>query len=111
MFSIEDGLVGGMVGKISSVPSACSCAEADRPAVHGRRHGAGCVSSFGGSPRRQEIGLANATAIASLEVWWPTSGLRQTFSDVPLDGFVRITEGRSELEELHPARIDLAAEH
>jgi hypothetical protein len=70
----------------------------------------GCVSSFGGSPRRQEIGLGRATAVRSLEVWWPASGTRQAFSEVPLDGFVRITEGRAELERLHPARIDLGAE-
>jgi hypothetical protein len=64
----------------------------------------GCVSSFGQCPRRQEIGLGDATSIRSVDVWWPTSGLRQTFDAVPLDGSIRITEGDDALEtlRLHP---------
>jgi len=60
----------------------------------------GMVSSFGGSPLRQEIGLSNATAIRSLEVWWPTSNLRQSFTGVPLDSMVRITEGQPTAEPI-----------
>ncbi len=63
---------------------------------------AGCVSSFGGSPRRQEIGLAGATAIRSLEIWWPATGQRQMVEDVPLDSFIRITEGAAGFERLAP---------
>ena len=67
----------------------------------------GSVSSFGGSPLRQEIGLADATAIRSLTVTWPTSDTTQTFTDVPLDALVLVTEGRDTLErrELHPAKL------
>jgi hypothetical protein len=68
---------------------------------------AGCVSSFGGSPRRQEIGLGDATAIRSVEVYWPTSGLRQVFDDVPLDRFVRITEGAGRIELLSLAKFEM----
>jgi hypothetical protein len=67
----------------------------------------GCVSSFGGSPRRQEIGLAGASAIKSIEIWWPKSGIRQTFTDVPRDGFIRITEGEDAIESLIPAKLEL----
>ncbi|MHC5024861.1 MAG: CRTAC1 family protein [Planctomycetota bacterium] len=52
----------------------------------------GAVSSFGGSPYRQEIGLGDATRIRSLHVTWPASGLSQTFTDVPMDQLLRVTE-------------------
>jgi hypothetical protein len=60
----------------------------------------GSVSSFGQVPRRQEIGLGNATSIASIEVDWPVSKLRTTVTGVPLDSFIRITEGKSGFETL-----------
>ena len=53
----------------------------------------GCVSSFGGSPARQEIGLGAAARIVRLAVDWPTSGERQEFRDVPLDARIVIEEG------------------
>jgi len=53
----------------------------------------GSVSSFGGSPFRQEIGLGKADRIVSLAVTWPASGTTQVFDDVPLDSVVQITEG------------------
>jgi len=53
----------------------------------------GSVSSFGGSPLRQEIGLGDATRITRLDVWWPRSGIRQTVQDVPMDTMIRMTEG------------------
>lgn len=59
----------------------------------------GSVSSFGGSPARQEIGLGDATGIRSLEILWP-SGASQSFTGVPLDSFLRATEGEDELERL-----------
>jgi len=63
----------------------------------------GSVSSFGGSPLRQEIGLGDATRIRRLDVTWPRSGLRQSFRDVPMNTMIRITEGldRVETVELH----------
>lgn len=60
----------------------------------------GSISSFGGSPRRQEIGLADATSIGKVEVWWPTSNTRQIFTNVPLDSVIRITEGQDGFETL-----------
>ena len=60
----------------------------------------GAVSSFGGSPLRQEIGLGKANRIRKLEIWWPTSGRRQTFADVPLDHLIQITETENHFQIL-----------
>ena len=62
----------------------------------GTRHvhrAVGAVSSFGGSPFRQEIGLGNAISIEQLEIVWPRSGTHQTFTDVPLDTSIIVREG------------------
>ena len=60
----------------------------------------GSVSSFGGSPLRQEIGLADATVIRSLEVFWPVSNTTQTFTNVALNASIRITEGEDKIRGL-----------
>jgi hypothetical protein len=49
--------------------------------------------SFGCNPLRKNIGLGKAERIESIEVYWPTSDLTQTFSDVPLDQSIEIVEG------------------
>jgi len=51
--------------------------------------------SFGASSLEQEIGLGDADAIDSVEIWWPASGTRQGFEDVPLDTAIEIVEGES----------------
>ena len=66
----------------------------------------GSVSSFGGSPRRQEIGLGDATAIGRLTVTWPSSGQQQEFTDVPINAMIEITEGDSVLKLIEPKIID-----
>ncbi|MCB1221749.1 MAG: CRTAC1 family protein [Planctomycetales bacterium] len=68
----------------------------------------GSVSSFGGSPRTQEIGLGDATAITELELYWPVSGTRQLFRDVPLDTLVLVSEDADQWEglELHPISFE-----
>ena len=60
----------------------------------------GSGSSFGGSTFTGEIGLGQAHRILSLEVYWPASGIRQTFADVPLDSHIRIVEGKDGFEVL-----------
>jgi len=64
--------------------------------------GARCVyktvnsgGSFGSSPLRQEIGLEDATAITSVEVFWPASGIRQDLTGFSLDHTYRIREESS----------------
>ena len=51
--------------------------------------------SFGANPLRQTIGLGGASKIEVLEVFWPTTGLRQTFHNVALDQSIQITEGEN----------------
>jgi hypothetical protein len=58
--------------------------------------------SFGCNPLRQTIGLGPADAIERLEIYWPTSDIRQTFSTVPMDAFLRVTEGSDELVRFGP---------
>jgi len=69
---------------------------------------AGMVSSFGGSPHRQEIGLGDATRIARLEVRWPGSKEPQVFLDLPLDGRLRLTQGKAEFERLEAKTVRFA---
>ena len=56
----------------------------------------GSGSSFGGNSLATTIGLGQATSIPTLEVYWPASGLRQTFHKVPIDRAIGITEGRND---------------
>jgi hypothetical protein len=56
-------------------------------------------SSFGANPLRQTIGLGSAERIETLEVYWPTSDLTQTFTDVAADRAIEIVEGEDELFE------------
>ncbi len=49
--------------------------------------------SFGANPLRQTIGLGKASRIEQLEVFWPTTGVTQTFSDLPVDQTIQIVEG------------------
>ena len=67
----------------------------------------GCGSSFGGSPLRQEIGLGSAESIERVEVRWPTSGMKQVFTDVPLDCMIRITEGTGVYQRVPLKKIEL----
>jgi hypothetical protein len=69
----------------------------------------GSGGSFGGSSLQQEIGLGRAEAIESLSIVWPASGTRQTFENVALDRFYRLTEGEAELVVLESPRLQLDA--
>jgi hypothetical protein len=60
---------------------------------------AGTGGSFGSSSQQLEIGLGDAERIEALEVRWP-AGDPQVFRGVPLDRFVRLTEGEDEIEPL-----------
>lgn len=58
----------------------------------------GAVSSFGGNPMRQHIGIGAATSVRSIEILWPASGIRQVFRDVAADRAYRIREDAGQLE-------------
>jgi len=68
----------------------------------------GTGGSFGSSTLAQEIGLGDATAIQKVEVRWPASGIRQTFTGVALDQRIRIAEGSDEVTPVPMQRIDLS---
>lgn len=51
--------------------------------------------SYGGSALAQTIGLGDATAIQSVEVNWPTSGIRQRLVNPPLNTRQRMIEAKS----------------
>jgi hypothetical protein len=67
----------------------------------------GSVSSFGQCPRRQEIGLGDATRITGVVIEWPASGIRQEVGPLPLDSIVRVTEGVNEVEPVAAQRVTL----
>jgi hypothetical protein len=50
-------------------------------------------SSFGSHPHRLDFGLADATEVERLEVFWPVSGETQVFEALPKNRRVRVTEG------------------
>tara|TARA_Y100000588_G_scaffold247366_3_gene261783 strand:+ start:1623 stop:3875 length:2253 start_codon:yes stop_codon:yes gene_type:complete len=56
--------------------------------------------SFGANPLRQTIGLGQAKKIEKLEIFWPTTGLTQTFSDVLGNQVIRIKEDQSSYERI-----------
>ncbi len=66
--------------------------------------------SFGANPLRTEIGLGNATAISSVEVFWPKTGKTQSVKGLELDRFYRLTEGEAAAQpvSLSPIRFDLS---
>ena len=49
--------------------------------------------SFGSHSLLRQIGLGDATAVRSLEVFWPASGERQHFTGVPMDRYLVVREG------------------
>ena len=61
--------------------------------------------SFGANPLRQTIGLGTANRIKTLEVLWPTTGVTQKFSNVAMDRYIRIEEGREELIPLNLRKL------
>ncbi len=48
--------------------------------------------SFGASPIEQHIGLGKSARIVGLEVWWPASNSRQSFTQMEKNQFVEIKE-------------------
>ena len=67
-------------------------------------------SSFGGNGLATTIGLGQATSVTTLEIHWPTSGLRQAFHNVPADRALEITEGRDDYRVVNWSPIKLPEE-
>jgi hypothetical protein len=70
-------------------------------------------SSFGSNPLRQELGLANATAIREVEVWWPTTGQHQMFRHLEPNRCYQIREGDPNAVPvpLKPILFDVTKKH
>ena len=64
-------------------------------------------SSFGGNPLEQHLGLGKAEKVATLEIFWPTSGTTQVFHDVPVNRAIEITEFAKEYRPLDRKPIAL----
>jgi len=52
----------------------------------------GSGGSFGASPFEQHIGLGRSARIENLEVWWPASNTRQSFSGVGKNQLIEVRE-------------------
>jgi ASPIC and UnbV/FG-GAP-like repeat/PPIC-type PPIASE domain len=52
----------------------------------------GSGGSFGANPLEQHIGLGKSAKIVRLEVWWPASQSRQTFTNVEKNQFIEVRE-------------------
>lgn len=62
-------------------------------------------SSFGGNPLQQTIGLGKAERVATLEVYWPTSGTTQVFREVAVNQAIEVTEFASQFRPLKWSRV------
>lgn len=60
----------------------------------------GSVSSFGGSPMRQHIGIGTANVVREIEIWWPVSGIHQHFQNIKADQTYRIKEDSNKVEQI-----------
>lgn len=66
-------------------------------------------ASFGVNSIRLETGLGKATAIKQIEVTWQGPNTKQVFTNVPMNNFVKLTEGVDafELQTLQPFKFSL----
>ena len=62
--------------------------------------------TFGCNPLRQTIGLGNSEQVELLHVFWPTTGLTQTFERVACNQFIQIVEGAQELHRAQTEKAD-----
>ncbi len=67
----------------------------------------GNSGSFGENPMEQHIGLGKAASIRSLEVWWPATNTRQTFTSVGRNQFIEIRESSPTVTTLDRKRVTL----
>ena len=63
--------------------------------------------SFGASTLRAQIGLGKSSKINEVKVLWAGSNTKQTFKDLELNTFYKITEDKAEAEELDLQPIQL----
>lgn len=61
--------------------------------------------SFGANPFQQHVGIGSANEVTLVEVFWPASGIKQEFRDLPVDTVVHITEGSEEFAPVGPGSV------
>ncbi|HIA36563.1 MAG TPA: CRTAC1 family protein [Flavobacteriales bacterium] len=61
--------------------------------------------SFGCSSMQVEIGLGKAEKVIEIVVFWPASGIKQTFQDIPVNRFILIAENKNQIIELDRKKI------
>ena len=66
--------------------------------------------TFGANPLRQTIGIGKASRIELLEVFWPTTGATQTFSDLPVDQIIQIIEGEDLYSTVQRKTLNLGSQ-
>ncbi len=62
--------------------------------------------SFGSSPLRREIGLGTATKIDELEIRWHGSSTIDIFHNIPVNQYIKISEGDNTFETVPLKKID-----
>jgi hypothetical protein len=80
----------------------------DHPLIVHRHVSSG--SSFGGNPLQQHIGLGKASSVATLEIYWPTSGTTQVFHDLHVNQAIEITEFANDYRRLNWTPVPLPKE-
>ena len=70
----------------------------------------GSGGSFGASPLEQHIGLGKSAKIENIEVYWPASGIRQTFTSVGKNQFWEIREDAKEVKRLERRAVPYRTE-
>jgi hypothetical protein len=83
-------------------------AAGDHPLIVHRHVSSG--SSFGGNPLQQHIGLGKASSVATLEIYWPTSGTTQVFHDLHVNQAIEITEFANDYRRLNWTPVPLPKE-
>ena len=67
----------------------------------------GSGGSFGANPMEQHIGLGKAARIQALEIWWPATRTRQTFTNVASDQFIEVRESARDYVTLERKAVTL----
>jgi hypothetical protein len=88
-------LLEGVTSNRSAIGARIEVRLADGRSIHRTVRSGG---SFGASPLRQHIGLADADAVDYVAIWWPTSGIRQRFDGLAMDRHYSVREDSNEAE-------------
>ena len=83
--------IGARVHVTVENPTAESAADR-APAMRSIHRTVGSGGSFGANPMEQHVGLGPSARIKTLEIWWPASNTRQTFSNITPNQSLEIKE-------------------